>query len=829
MKQLFFPVATIVSLVAFMDVVSHKEFNRYDDARATQIESPTINRISSCSFPKPKPEPAIETNIVQTKQEGTKTEAKPGASTVANTKSELKQSAAVKLAADNSNKPAAVPVITPKEAIRINEEAIQILQKKEIIGATNGTESVANKTVEVKSAPAAVPVLTLKEALKANQIALDLKKKKNREANIKRICENVVNLYASIVGNHKLFVVCLFVLIPVLLLLDYFAAKRNIACGKRKGYFSIQRHLYVLSSVSLFVFGLMVFVPWNIYLGNYSEFPFLLSDFLGENFLVLIVFIAWLSAILLVIPPVVSNKLVAIFSGLGLCVYFQAMFMNCFLSEMNGMEPDWGQHQHWRIINAVIWLVIILVPVSLSFFRHRGTKIISGVSSLFLLLEMVATISLFFSSFSAVWERQRSCFPDGRNQFQLSKEKNVVMIVFDATGTGYYEYCFNEAPETKEVFKDFIMYPDMRNLYDAHTIPSLNSIFTGTPIYPANNLKEMLNRSWYSNSAISFYEQIKKAGLSPRLFMNYRKCDGLIGSPEIISNYFSNFVDMDVSYSVDKNKLHHCLAQISSYSALPYIAKQFFFYNFNSFDDVVTRIINDSKGMEDVELPSDIPEFYKKMKTTGMTTDSESPVFAIYYTRGSHPKWFINEKCEYVEEPYDDPLPTIKACILVLSDFIQLLKDNNIYDNTAILVCSDHGSISKIHSTPFDMSLLIKPFNHTSSILTIDDSKALSLDVLPILLQLTCGDEADYSAFTGYRISEIPKERERILYQLVSKPEIPAFLEDNKTKKAYHFNCLREYDFENAETFSFFSQELFKKYIPLNKNAVVDESVLLNL
>jgi hypothetical protein len=340
----------------------------------------------------------------------------------------------------------------------------------------------------------------------------------------------------------------------------------------------------------------------------------------------------------------------------------------------------------------------------------------------------------------------------------------------------------------------------------------------------------MFNRIWHSKSAESFYQQIKNAGFDSRIYI-----DGTShGTPDIYADRFSNVMETDISYNVEKKELLKKIINVSLFSAVPYICKRFFMYDAASINEHVTSSIHSNPR---IALPHNNASFYKKMIASGITIDGDSPVLAFYYTSGAHAPFRINEKCEMVATPFKDPLPTIKSCLFIVSEFIRMLKENNIYDNTAIFICSDHGSHGLSRNTPYDMSFILKPFNQNNSSIIIDESKVQSIDIIPLLLQLACGSKSDCSSFEGFPPSQVPADRERIVRLLTVHPDIPAFMEDYSGKTKFQYNAEKVFLFSDADSFMKrdFSPRVqadgansaFLRYVPLNSEAVVDETILL--
>lgn len=171
--------------------------------------------------------------------------------------------------------------------------------------------------------------------------------------------------------------------------------------------------------------------------------------------------------------------------------------------------------------------------------------------------------------------------------------------------------------------------------------------------------------------------------------------------------------------------------------------------------------------------------------------------------------WIYDEKSNRTEE-LDSPIPTVKGCFYLLSELIRLLKEAGIYDNTAILLCSDHGG-HKGFSNAYDMTFMVKPFQENKTEVSINDSKVQSIDILPTLLKLACGDTADFKDFEGFPSFDIPNDRKRKIYVLTSCKDYPVF----EDKQGVHSNCVEEYIFNDIKTLKLGEEsESFVRRIP---------------
>lgn len=814
MKQLIFSILLIFFLIAFFVIVDGSAFSRYNEVQTVQIESTTTNRKPNISNPQTKPvtvgkltveaEPAETSPVVEVTRM-----ADPKPVTDVKPKTDIIKSVEAKLGEGSQNDdtsiiiPVAVEegIITAEEVIKANEGALSLHSKEETIADTKDKRIVAESQTEDRTVPMAVPVLTREEAIKANKAAL-------RSYRNKAIGKAVQAFIIKIgLNNNRIHFILS--LLPLLFIIDAISLKRKESKrGKVNQYFSLSRRMRILLSVSLLSFGLMVFVPWSVYFGNSLQFPFIFQDFVNWNLRVLTISIVGGSIVLLLIPPIISDYLVAITTGLGLCVYVQAMFMNQYLGTMDGTEPEWNKHLLFGTINIIIWIAIVLSPVIVrkvapSYF----SKVISIVTGIVLFIELLATASMVCSANQNVWSRTADTYYiDGSKQFQLSKEKNVVVFIMDALGSGCTQKCFEFYPEDKEIVKDFIWYADARSNY-SDTFPGILNELTGSfLVVPGKNYYDIIYKTWHSLSAKSFYKQIKDAGYDARFYI--KKTKDMIGPEEYYHEYFTNVVGADIKYKIDYNRLHFCLKQITGFSSLPFFIKKQFFYSFDFSDNVVQKIVLDNTSYQKQIFNSN-QEVLKKMTSSGITSSADKPILSFHYMLGAHRPFNYDEKCNKVDVPFNNAIPPTRGCFYFISEFIRLLKEAGIYDETAIFVLADHGGRGE-YATPYDMMFMVKPFHENKTELTIDNSRVQSIDVLPSLLKIACGDDADFKDFEGYPSSSVPKERERIVHWLVKDNDFSDF----DGWKSY--NCFYEYNFVDAESFQYSeNSKYFIRKIPL--------------
>ena len=188
MKSIIIPASIILALIAFLVIVDRKEFKRHNDIQTVQRENLTVNRNLSLPIPK--------AGLVTEARSPVKAKLVAGLplkETSVETKMVVDSKSVVdaKQADVNKSSPVALPVISPEEAMKANEEAKKIQRTNEMLAETNETVSFAETTVEDKPAPAAIPVLTREEAIKANKEAIRFQRNAATAKAIRAFCQKI--------------------------------------------------------------------------------------------------------------------------------------------------------------------------------------------------------------------------------------------------------------------------------------------------------------------------------------------------------------------------------------------------------------------------------------------------------------------------------------------------------------------------------------------------------------------------------------------------------------------------------------------------------------
>lgn len=322
-------------------------------------------------------------------------------------------------------------------------------------------------------------------------------------------------------------------------------------------------------------------------------------------------------------------------------------------------------------------------------------------------------------------------------KYTLSKnKKNVLLLVFDGFDPRIVQYFLTNNSLTKEQTswsKDFKFYNNVTS-FSSVTAGSIRSMFEGYAGTPQFILQELLSNSFsfsyfYNEPIMNFNQNLKQENISV-----YKVQSSLITSLPILSIFF--------------------------YHSMPYMTRHFIANN-NSWKIDSPNLWTGFSSSEEIDTSNTI------------ITNTMNHTYFINWSEYSHLPWSATNS----PVTYEKALTNLQAMELLrlhntkdvfenIIQTIQFLKKHNIYDNTKIIVASDHGShgsieeiaitddsmspdkslefISKIATDPpknptdsfkrLPSLLMIKDFNTIQNKMTIDN-RFLSLADLPSIIE----------------------------------------------------------------------------------------------
>ena len=494
------------------------------------------------------------------------------------------------------------------------------------------------------------------------------------------------------------------------------------------------------------VFTACFFAPIEIFLGNVIEFSFSFKNI----WWIMLLFSAFSAVAVSLLESLLPEKVVKVLNALafslGLCFYVQSMFLN---GKMGSLTGDADEYSRGVIIgNLAVWAAIFALDLILLFVfeKKKKTYVLTGmkfVSVAIVLMQLTGFISACLTTDFA--ETVKGGFFSSDHEFELAEKNNVVYFLIDTCDNDYVDEALEKYPDMFDNFEGFTYFPNAISTH-SRTYPSVPYMLTREKCYFDKPYAEYISDA-YENG--HFLDDMKTAGADIRVFTesNYTA-----GATDVIDNYF----DFDSSGITSPVALIKQMIKISGYRCMPYLIKDKFAYTSAYVNEAVLSAPPDKAFAEDEY------RFYNLLKDTGISVNKEyDGAFRFYHMWGTHGGYQINQNVELAPNENSDAL---RGCIKIIEDYMQMMKEQNVYDSSTIIVTADHGfsnaseDLSLTHANSCIM--LVKPANAEKAEMKISNAPVCHEDLFPTCLKAVGGETDERTIFD----IEENEERERYYY-----------------------------------------------------------------
>ncbi|MBO5730738.1 MAG: YidC/Oxa1 family membrane protein insertase [Treponema sp.] len=361
----------------------------------------------------------------------------------------------------------------------------------------------------------------------------------------------------------------------------------------------------------------------------------------------------------------------------------------------------------YMLVNLIVLGIAAIVMILL--LRWKKQKLLSSVC----LIATISFIAFGFININTI-NRDYTSFQEGAGAnagdtmeiepvFHLSKTgKNVVVLMLDRAESAYFEYILADQPEIKDAFTGFTYYKNTLG-YNSHTLigaPPLYGGYEYTPFAfnsrPEIKLKDKHNEALLLMPRILTEEVGFTATLSDSSWGNYsyiadmrftdgyEKIEGIKIQGRYTGQFKKEFPSTASSVSLEDG-LKRNLLWVSIFREVPVIARSVVYYKGSylqgeSAMDTDTLLDSYSALAYLLELTDFSSQADSFLMITNETTHSNEDISSFNLVD-------INSLSYPVAAGYYNN--TIS--LLALARWFNYLKENGVYDNTRIIIVSDHG------------------------------------------------------------------------------------------------------------------------------------------
>lgn len=380
--------------------------------------------------------------------------------------------------------------------------------------------------------------------------------------------------------------------------------------------------------------------------------------------------------------------------------------------------------------------------------------------------------------------------------FKLSKNgQNVVVLMMDRFISVFLPYILQEQPQLAEKLDGFVYYPD--NLtFGGVTYEALPALVGGYDYMPYNVnarsdellidkhcealkvLPTILSENGFESTIINpgysgGYFADKSKGTSPRDTIIFDDIEN-VNAINIVGDYKINYPSAFTDFS--KNRQNYNMFFYSVMKSVPLLAQNTIYdegryyttENKEGTTEVFLQTVAELKGLPYfTEVVEDTGRYYMYLENdashspTVLDPKTYEPAFvsvnnmlgdrAASVTIDGNTMNFDNE---LTITHYNADV----AALMAVAEWLDYLRENDLYDNTRIILVSDHGTYNEFKAdwlqvtdsfncTRYNSFLMVKDFNSSGTGITVSDKFMTDADVPYLVLEGFVDDPVN--PFTG--------------------------------------------------------------------------------
>ena len=379
---------------------------------------------------------------------------------------------------------------------------------------------------------------------------------------------------------------------------------------------------------------------------------------------------------------------VAVVFSVALSCYTQALFMNVGLPQADGGVVHWDDYTTITVLSAAAWIALIAVSVVAVIRYPRKAQMGFCLVALALVVVQGAGVaSLFVGESGASNVAGRTMMVSEKGLLDVSAKTNVVEFVLDNYDTALLEQAVSEEPEMFDGFEGFTWFKDSAG----SMIPTrYGNVFLLTGVLPRED--EPFSAFLANRYARSPYlGDIRKAGYdvgvySDTLGEQYLSADEAI---QHLYRYTSNIAPLDRD-AMDVPATAASLLRCALYRDLPWLVKPLAWF----YTDEVNRSMFGSGRAASDKTPylMDDGSLLSRLRTEGLSTNDQDASYRYIHVIGAHDPFSLDRNGEEVGVGNSNPLDQAIGSMKIVKTYINELKQLGVYDQTTVIVTTDHGS-----------------------------------------------------------------------------------------------------------------------------------------
>ena len=431
---------------------------------------------------------------------------------------------------------------------------------------------------------------------------------------------------------------------------------------------------FIISFVLSFM--LYLYEPILTYSSNINDFWFDFNLMISNIILYMIIIFVFLILVYFLLYLFLRRKNIKIYKIilvisfiLFLYTYIQGNYLVGSLPQLNGDIIDWSKYGDENIISILTFLLVVIGELALikKFKIDKTIKINCYMTIIVFFMLFTSFISILCNK--EIYKDKSIEIATTKNINNVSSDKNFFIFLVDSVDSREFAEVVNNNLSYKETFNDFTYYPDTTSGY----------------LFTRDSIPFILSGIW-NQEETDFVDYYNDAFNNSKLFKKLND-----------ENYNMNFYEYEI-YSNNRNfekfdniKLYS--DKINSVSFFKqftkYILYKYLPYPLKKYSKIETASFDSCKIEDDINyFKWSNKEAYNNLINNKLEFVNDK-YFQFLHIEGGHVPFDYDEDVNIIENgTYKQKLT---AVLKVISLFINRLKENNVYDNSVIIILADHG------------------------------------------------------------------------------------------------------------------------------------------
>ena len=452
---------------------------------------------------------------------------------------------------------------------------------------------------------------------------------------------------------------------------------------------------HLLPGLSL-VFTLFVFAPIDLYLAFREELWFPLTCMLrwiavfgAASFLI----ITLLSAFL---PQKLSIAFRSAVYACSFLAYLQGNLLILNYGELDGRAVNWTAYTLPYVLDALLWIAVIAAFIILMFrFRKKFRRILE-IAACILLITQAVSVSFLLIRQAGKQEHTPDAYLSTAGEFVYSPERNVSVLVLDSFDSHLFEELRRKDPDfISQSLEDFTFYYDTVG-GATRTKYAMPFILTGTTNREEQSYLQYLSNSFRSSPLI---RELSTGEYESGLY-TYSEYVDLTRT-----DAFGN-IETGARVPTSRFQITRHFMNLVAFRYAPSVLSRYFWIYTGDFDQW-----KQETGSKEAYSARN-QKFYRSItsnsKSKRFRASAKKPCFRLYHLVGVHPPYKLDENIQTVPPEECTEEQQAIGVLKIVAEYLSRLKSVGVYDQTTVIVMSDHGYPP--HSTVDQSPLfLVKP------------------------------------------------------------------------------------------------------------------------